>query len=468
MKKSIILVFFLASSLITNAQQDCDCKKTLIELIDRVENEYPGFPEKTRDLLTYVRFKNHFLELSGKAEVDNCYEILKEYTNYFKDGHLILKNLYQNNPKQSVNSNKIELNVIEFKKYLENSKDDLEGIWISGSYEVGLIKRDNSYKAFIIESKSKSWKASEIKFEINQNYSSIYYMGDHSPKNDSCSIVKNNFIYFHDVQTIFKKKYPTTTQLSEQQEQEILNELEGFYLKQLNSKTVLLKIASFGYSHVERVNKLITENEDFLKRTENLIIDVRGNGGGTDNCYKELIPYLYTNPIRHLSGEYLVTQTLIDGLTKWSNNADKEKNAEGIKDVKDDLKRMEGKVGQYIPYSANSSFGYTEQDSVYMYPKSVAIIIDKGCGSSTENFLLKAKQSKKVKVFGVPTYGAVDYLSVREFKLQCDNYQLYMPTIRMMRLPEYPIDNIGIRPDIYMDNFVEDWIKYAQDYLENE
>ena len=28
--------------------------------------------------------------------------------------------------------------------------------------------------------------------------------------------------------------------------------------------------------------------------------------------------------------------------------------------------------------------------------------------------------------------------------------------------------NIGIQPDIYMDKFVEDWVKYAQDYLENE
>jgi hypothetical protein len=37
----------------------------------------------------------------------------------------------------------------------------------------------------------------------------------------------------------------------------------------------------------------------------------------------------------------------------------------------------------------------------------------------------------------------------------------------MLRLPEYPIDNIGLQPDIYLDSNVINWIKYAQDYLEN-
>jgi hypothetical protein len=36
----------------------------------------------------------------------------------------------------------------------------------------------------------------------------------------------------------------------------------------------------------------------------------------------------------------------------------------------------------------------------------------------------------------------------------------------MMRLPDYPIDNIGIQPDIFLDRFVNDWIEYAKNYLE--
>ncbi|MDN3691404.1 hypothetical protein QWZ06_03570 [Chryseobacterium tructae] len=42
-----------------------------------------------------------------------------------------------------------------------------------------------------------------------------------------------------------------------------------------------------------------------------------------------------------------------------------------------------------------------------------------------------------------------------------------MPTYRSFRLPVYPIDNIGIQPDVYLDETVEDWITFAKEYLEN-
>jgi len=43
-----------------------------------------------------------------------------------------------------------------------------------------------------------------------------------------------------------------------------------------------------------------------------------------------------------------------------------------------------------------------------------------------------------------------------------------MPTVRLERAEGFPIDNIGIQPDIYMDKYVKDWILYAKDYLENK
>lgn len=68
---------------------------------------------------------------------------------------------------------------------------------------------------------------------------------------------------------------------------------------------------------------------------------------------------------------------------------------------------------------------------------------------------------------GTPTYGAIDYASVRKFDFGCSEYKLYLPTFRSLRLPDYPIDNIGIQPDIYLDKTVEDWVQFAMDYLED-
>jgi len=43
-----------------------------------------------------------------------------------------------------------------------------------------------------------------------------------------------------------------------------------------------------------------------------------------------------------------------------------------------------------------------------------------------------------------------------------------LPTFRSLRLPEFPVDNIGIQPDIYMDRYIGDWTAYALEYLENK
>ncbi len=463
----LVFVFILLANLNSYAQDNCRCSEVLGQLIVKVESEYPGYKDKAKDSLAYTSFKKHLIESSFNSNHDNCIKILKTYAGYFKDGHLVINKKGNDiESPQIIARDTFETNLTDFNNYLMKSKDSLEGIWVSGDYKVGLKKDSSNYVAFVITSKNDSWKTGEIKFKINNNGKAIYYWGDHTQTIDSYHIQKGCFIHFKKANIAFVREFPPPL-LTKENISEELNELEGFYLKTISDKTLLFRISSFEYSNTERIKNLLESGKLLLNKYENLIIDVRGNGGGTDYSYRPILPYIYTNPVRQLSGEYMVTQTLINALLKWANGADQNKDAEEIKLVRSDLKRMEGKIGEFIPYSAEANYGFTKQDSVYLYPKNVAILVDGHCGSSTEKFLLDAKQSKKVKILGTPTYGSVDYVSVYEFGLDCSNYALYMPTVRMMRLPEYQLDNIGIQPDIYMDKYIEDWVQYAKEYLEN-
>ena len=100
-------------------------------------------------------------------------------------------------------------------------------------------------------------------------------------------------------------------------------------------------------------------------------------------------------------------------------------------------------------------------------PAQIVVLANNHTGSAAENFLLNAKQSKKVKLLGIPSSGVLDYANAMFFDYGCNNYKLLMPTYRSFRLPNYPIDNIGVQPDVYLDESVEDWVKFAVDYLEN-
>jgi hypothetical protein len=61
----------------------------------------------------------------------------------------------------------------------------------------------------------------------------------------------------------------------------------------------------------------------------------------------------------------------------------------------------------------------------------------------------------------------LDYGNAYMIDFGCKDYQLLMPTYRALRLPDYPIDNIGIQPDLYIDKSVKDWVVFAVEYLED-
>ena len=463
---TLLTLTLLVKSVTLFSQSTCECDTVFKQIVQKVETEYPGFGEKTKDIDGYNSFKNSLLDSVKTASNIKCQHYLEQYCKYFKDGHLVLVSKNQN--KTETTTTNVETMTIEiptFEKQLLKSKDKIEGIWISNGYKVGIKKQSDIYLGFIISSENESWRPKEIKFKLLNGNEATYYKGNHSEIKETYSLHYDCVLNFEGIQATYMRERPNPT-LSKDSIAIILNEIEGFYIKQVSEKTLLLRISSFDYEYVDRIKELIESNKSKICSYENLIIDLRGNGGGTDNAYKPIFPYIYTNPVRYLSGEYLVSKTLIDNLERWANTADTTKNSDEIKSVRKDIERMKPNIGKFIPYSENENFGFTKQDSIYRNPKEVVILVDKKCGSSTEKFVLNAKQSKKVKIMGTTTYGAVDYVSVMEFKIDCLNYSLYMPTVRMMRLPDYPIDNIGIQPDIFLDRFVNDWIEYAKNYLE--
>lgn len=293
-----------------------------------------------------------------------------------------------------------------------------------------------------------------------------YFMGNHSLREDNYELFEGAILSFKNTKSVFIKEMPKP-RLTENEIQMKMDELEGFYFKKLTDKTLLLRLSAFDYFHVERIEKLIDANINLLETCENLIIDVRDNGGGTDNAYEKLLPYICTNSIRSLGTDYLVTPTLIDGLQSWLDQTpDEEKYMSDKKMVTGWIHLFKNHMGEFVDPDSTDVY-ITEVEIAEHSPEQVIILANKGTASSGEAFLFRMKQSKKVKILGVPSYGALDYASQRYFEFGCTNYTLLLPTWRASRLPDYPIDNIGVQPDIYLDNSVENWVQFAIDYVEN-
>ncbi len=470
--KNYFLTVFILSFTLSNAQQqNCNCSEAFETLVVKIEKEYPGFREKTKHALVYNSLKANLAIEAETAKEENCLPVLQKYVDFFKDKHIWI---LANQPTQTsaneaiVESEIFKIDLKKFKKEIINSKDALEGIWKNDSYEIGIKKiNSNEYVGFIISADPKYWKTKEIKFKLLANNTYEYKMQDHSIQKGTYTMDEKGLLYLKEIVTEFVKQTPNPA-FSKEEIADRINELNGFYCKQITPKTVLLKLSNFSYPFVETIENLIEKNKHLLQNNENLIIDLRGNGGGTTDAFQKLLPYIVTNPIRYTGAEHLSTPSFINSLKRYNASlTDKEKYSEQIAENEKRIKLLEANPGKYVNFSGEIAITQTLIPEVNS-PKQIVFLIDNHVASSGEALLLIAKQSKKVKTIGIPTSGVLDYANAYFFDdFICSNYKLLLPTFRSLRLPDYPIDNIGIQPDIYMDKTIEDWVKFAVDYLEN-
>lgn len=219
--------------------------------------------------------------------------------------------------------------------------------------------------------------------------------------------------------------------------------------KLLSKETLLISLPSFDWAERKNVDSLIKKYELTLKQTPNWIIDLRGNMGGTDFVFSPLLPYLYTKPIATFPSEFWATTGNIKIYEQKLADPDVAKETKAY--ISNIVALMKQNIGHFVNPTGKDSVAIT-LDSVYANPRRIAFLIDRNTASSAESFLLMAKQSEKVKIYGENSYGMLDYANYEFFDIPCAHYNLTIPISRSKRLPKNPIDNIGISPDVKIDN----------------
>ncbi|PTT01681.1 hypothetical protein DBR11_06770 [Pedobacter sp. HMWF019] len=466
MKTLLICLTFHIFSLSMYAQQtSCNCAVVLEKLIKKVETEYPGFTVKTRERFPYEELTQNLISKARNTDDRACEKILKMYTDFFRDPHLwVGSNGSPFSSNSGGTSESIAFDIRDFQDKVKMTKDALEGVWSTEGYKIGIKKvSENEYTGFIINAKSTLWRVGDIKFKLFQDGSFEYALLDRSKKNGHYSIYREGILFLDAVGVALVKEVPLPL-VSVAQQEEKLKEIAGFYFKKLSAKTSILKLPSFEYQYLNEIEELLSRNSANIENSENLIIDLRGNPGGTTDAYQKLLPYISGKYIRNTGAEFLATQTYINNLLAYKNSLDKNASTERIDKQIDKLKEN---LGSFVNFTDTGKPIYIEQvDPVAKSPRNIVVLADKATGSSAEYFLFIAKQSKKVKLLGKPSYGALDYGNAYLVDFGCPGYQVFMPTYRAMRLPDYPIDNIGIQPDVYVDSSVKDWVEFAVRYLE--
>lgn len=473
MKHFIFLSFILTYARLMSAQQ-CNCTERLQFIIHETETNYSGFHDKvnSKTRKSYDALVKNSRKIAGNANREqDCMMIIGDYLSFFKDHHLQFYKPDKSDPKDTIAMNdrikKTEYIKLSEKKLeeLAQSDDYEEGIYYSfdSSYKVALLKSKTEfrdYAAVIIESKTPLWQPGMVKLELKKKndstYTSIVYYRDHSfnmqnyyfngaafdggnwtkaGKTDPIAIASKTW------------KYPYNRQKLDAQ--------------QLTDSAFYIKIGSFDISNLKAIDSMFKSCDPLLQTLPYLIIDIRNNGGGGDASYDPIIKYLYTNPIVGIGTDVYATADNTIRFQQYLDEPDlPDENKKEIRQMIDSMAIHPGKMVQ-------SDGNDTLRDSVILnYPRKVVILINDNCGSTTEQFVLAARQSKKVTLMGMHTSGTLDYSNLLKASSPCKEIAYYYATTRSRRLDiGQGIDGKGIQPNINLSR-TQDWIAAALKYLE--
>lgn len=476
--RNLIVTFFLLLGFIYSQAQDQKCLNDFDYIITRIENDYPGYFDKVnKDNIKDL--KSLESEIRGKIiqYPDSCFKYLNDYTSWFKDYHLRVS--YNRNSQENGKKESYE------KKYAEFNSDSLsketkaiEGIWVGfrGSFA---IKKDNEkYVGISIDLSGyeknqvifKAVEKSKNEFELTTYRNYRYF----KPQREEASLLMDGAVFeIHEdtryVRKTSDKKVDRAFLLS--YIPQYPNGLNTYPVAMyLDDSTFYIRVPSFNSS---TSNDLVEKNWDEITTRPNLIIDIRNNGGGQDNYYEKLAELIYTNPYESKGVEWYSSKGIIKD---WENAIKNGEIKEGYEEESKALvEKMKENIGGFVTHPYYDSPYIVKRDTIYRYPKQVGIIINGRDASSAEQFLLTAKNSSKVILFGNEnTAGVLDYSNITPKELPSGKYNLWLPATRSKRLPENPIDNIGIAPDINIPlepnfqlfNRLDDWVYFVKSYLE--
>lgn len=432
-----------------------------------VERNYSGWPSKTEgarraelDTLT-ARLRT---QVASGNNAD-FRQSMEQWLAWFDDGHLRLQWAAAPNsvPWRTQRRALDEQTALARLNALGAAADPVEGLWlIDDRYRLAVLRRDRSaqlFDAVILSTAAENWTPGEVKAVLTRaadgSYAIRYGAGDRTEV-----VLQGRLRSNGDVLEVDELGQWRRVQVDGAAQKAAERRWPGdaLLIERIDEATLYLRLPSFHASHLDEIRKLIADHAAELARTPQLIIDIRGNGGGSDFTYDPVLPYLYTRPIWRIGVELRVSadNARLRGETARTLES---ASPEAAQLLASESQRMQTASQAFLP--REPAVEIVRLDQVLPNPARIAVLVDRA-GSSAENFIMDARQSRKVVLMGQEnSAGVIDFGEMMGMPAPSARFELHWATTRSLRLPGDPVDPHGIAPDILIPADVEDPVAYA-------
>lgn len=215
--------------------------------------------------------------------------------------------------------------------------------------------------------------------------------------------------------------------------------------QQLSGLTTYIKVTSFREGIKEQLESVIHNNQDNIRSSPYIIIDVREGDGGNDSNYYPLLQLLGQYKYWFKTPKIFSTPENIKAWAIYKTLLNSSANNKRIDEI---IAKMQANLWSWVSlFNADEVKQTISQQEALAQPKRVMILTGSECGSSCEQFILTVRQNPKVITLGQNTYGAIAASNILE-KLPPSNkiYLAYTATYTNLGIKD--VDRLGIPPQI--------------------
>jgi hypothetical protein len=453
------------------------CRDDLDALDAKLKANYAGFllevtGEKRR------RYEEALSRLRTRAEGTrrgDCYFVLRDYLRWFEDPHLFV---YQNDSPDSAEGARrasalarLDMNEAKARAYFRRNAahlDPIEGIWYDVGLRVAVIPEPAApagrFVAVVLESDTSTWPLGAIRARFARRDDGSYEteMSTRNLATRHVDGVIRKRVVLRLSPHMWGKAFPVAR-------------ADSGLLDPTNPRrptvttrrgTVVISMTSHDPSYAPLLDSLVTAHEADLRTARRIVIDVRGNEGGSSWMSDVLLPYVLSKTKRSSPFDSVGPAMMIasDDQIKYASRAFGPDTSIFVRRL---VEAMRAHPGQLVPLVDPSLPPEpVKPDSVIDGNWKVAVLIDHGTVSAPEVLVLKALRSQRATVIGESTEGALDYQSTNIvwFSPRERRWGLGYPTITAdARLPVGGMRGKGIAPDVHLD-----WKRVADPIAEVE
>jgi hypothetical protein len=442
--------------------QTSPCTATLSALTSKVEADYAGFVLEVRA----VRRAEYDAMLAGLrarargASGDRCLPVLQDYVGWFADPHLFIFQSAQLDSSEAHRRMKAvtvrHFDSLAFAARLRGTepRDPIEGIWTDGRLRVAVAPEGapGQYVAIVLTPDTTGWVVGATRGRFSRigpnRYQADLSLANFARRRLEAELYRGDLL--RTSPGMWGREAPGSLLVPGQ-----LDPVEpGRPTLRVHDGTVIVAMPSTDPRYQPVLDSLVTSHADALQHADQLILDLRGNEGGSLATIFPLVPYLVTDgqPAPALLNQADARMLSSPDQITYARRAFGPDTSAFVRGL---VARLTASPGELVPLLDPASPPPPDGMPPAIHgPRRVGVIVDHGTVSAAEVVLLYAMQSARVTTYGEPTAGALDYQSVSIIPIAPDERRWYLgyPVItRNDQLPSGGMRGHGIEPEVRLD-----------------